>query len=74
MARHDKSDPLEKFIDLGSNGDSYLRDDEIADLSEGDIEDVATMLDRQGIDVPREDGLPPESAMRVASQTGRSQN
>ena len=67
LARHDKSDPLERFNAISSNGDSYLRDDEIADLSEGDIEDLATMLDRQGIDLPREDGLPSQRRSRSES-------
>jgi RNA polymerase primary sigma factor len=68
LARHDKSDALEKFIDIGSNGDSYLREDEIADLSEGDIEDLATMLDRQGIDLPPDDRLPSHHAARSESE------
>jgi len=70
LARHDKSDALEKFIDIdiGSNGDSYLRDDEIADLSKGDIEDLATMLARQGIDLPPEDGLASHHATKSESE------
>src|SRR5262249_1277635 len=68
LARHDKSDPLEKFIDIGNNGDSYIRDVETADLSEGDIEELATKLDRQGIDLAPEDGLPSHHATRSAPE------
>jgi RNA polymerase primary sigma factor len=68
LARHDKSDPLERFLDIGSNGDSYLRDDEVADLSEGDIADLATTLDRQGIDLSRDGELPSQRRRRSESE------
>ena len=68
MARHDKTDPLEKFIDIESKRNSYLRDDEIAELSEGDIEDLATLLDRQGIDLSRERRLPSHHATTSESE------
>jgi len=56
LAGQDKTDPLEKLADIEGKHNSYLVDDEVADLSESDIEDLATMLDRRGIDLPREDG------------------
>jgi hypothetical protein len=68
LAHRDKSDPLEKFIDIGTNGDSCLRDDEITDFSRGDIEDLATMLARQGIELPPEDGLPSHHATGSESE------
>ena len=67
MARHNKHDPLATFIDPSNNGESYLRDDEIADLSEGDVEDLATMLDRQGIDVSHEGELPTQRRRKSES-------
>ena len=68
MARHDRTDPLEKFVDIEIKGNSYLRDDEIGDLSEGNIEDLATLLDRQGIDLSLQDGLPSHHAARSESE------
>jgi RNA polymerase primary sigma factor len=53
LAGHNKHDPLAKFIDPSDKGNSYLEE-------EGNIEDLATMLDRQGIDVSREGELPSE--------------
>ena len=63
MAGHNKHDPLATFIDPSDKGKSYPGDDEVADLS-GDIEDLATMLDRQGIDVSREGELPSQRRRR----------
>ena len=68
LARHDKADPLEKFADIEFKRNSYLRDDELADLSEGNIEDLTTMLNRQGIDLSREDGLPSHHVTRSESE------
>jgi RNA polymerase primary sigma factor len=67
LARHIKTDALERLIDIESKPDKYPRDDEMADLSEGDIEDLATMLDRRGIALSREDGLPSHHATRSES-------
>jgi RNA polymerase primary sigma factor len=67
LARHNKHDPLATFIDPWDKGKSNLGDEEAADLS-GDIEDLATMLDRQGIDLSREDGLPSNHATRSESE------
>jgi RNA polymerase primary sigma factor len=68
LARRDKIDPLEKFVDIEIKRNSYLRNDEMADLSEGNIEDLTTMLDRQGIDLSWEDGLPSHHATRSESE------
>jgi RNA polymerase primary sigma factor len=57
LARHNKHDPLARFIDPSDKPKSYPGDDEMADVS-GEIEDLAAMLDRQGIDVSREGELP----------------
>ncbi len=65
MASHNKHDPLAKFIDTAGKDASYLRNDEAADLADGDIEDLATMLDRQGIDVAREGELPSQRRTRA---------
>jgi RNA polymerase primary sigma factor len=64
LASHNKHDPLAKFIDTAGKDASYLRNDEAADLADGDIEDLATMLDRQGIDVAREGELPSQRRTR----------
>jgi len=66
LADHKKHDPLARFIDPSHKSNSYLGDDEEADLS-GDIEDLATMLDRQGIDVSREGELPSQRRSRSES-------
>jgi RNA polymerase primary sigma factor len=63
LAGHNKHEPLATFIDPSNKGKSYLGDDEVEDLS-GDIEDLATMLDRQGIDVSREGELPSQRRRR----------
>jgi RNA polymerase primary sigma factor len=70
LARHDTTDPLETFIDIdiANKPNSDLRDDEMADLSEGDIEDLATMLDRQGID------LSPHHATKSESELGAGED
>jgi RNA polymerase primary sigma factor len=75
LARHNKHDPLATFIDPSNNGEGYLRDDEIADLSEDDVDDLATMLDRQGIDVSREGELPsqPRSRSEVHLEGGEDE-
>jgi len=65
LASHNKHDPLAKFIDTAGKDASYLRNDEAADLADGDIEDLATMLDRQGIDVAREGELPSQRRTRA---------
>jgi RNA polymerase primary sigma factor len=66
LARHEKPDPLRKLIEGKDN--SSLRDDEMADLPAGDIEELAAMLDEQGIDVSREDELPSQRRMRSESE------
>jgi len=67
LADHKKHDPLAPFIDASHKGDSYFEDDdEESDLS-GDIEDLATTLDRQGIDVSREGDLPSQRRSRFES-------
>jgi RNA polymerase primary sigma factor len=63
---HNKHDPLAAFIDPRDKSDSYLVDDEVADLS-GDIEELAAMLDRQGMDVSREGELPSQRRSRSES-------
>jgi len=66
LADHKKHDPLATYIDPSQKSNSYAGDDEVADLSE-DIEDLATMLDRQGIDVSREGELPSQRRSRSES-------
>jgi RNA polymerase primary sigma factor len=66
LAGHNKHDALATFIDPSDKRKSYRRDDEAADLS-GDIEDLATMLDRQGIDVSQEGELPSQRRKRSES-------
>jgi RNA polymerase primary sigma factor len=66
LAGHNKHDPLATFIDSSDKGKSYLGEDEVADLS-GDIEDLATMLDRQGMDVSREGEFPSQRRSRSES-------
>jgi RNA polymerase primary sigma factor len=66
LAGHNKHDPLATFIDSSNKGKSYLEDDATADLS-GDIEDLAAMLDRQGIDISREGELPSQRLSRSQS-------
>jgi len=63
LAGHNKHDPLAAFIDPSDKGKSYVRDDEVADVS-GDIDDLTTMLDRQGIDVSQEGELPSQRRNR----------
>ena len=74
LAGHNKHDPRATFIDPSDKSKSYLGDDEEADLS-GDIEDLATMLDRQGIDVSREGELPSQRRSRSESdlETGEDE-
>jgi RNA polymerase primary sigma factor len=67
LADHSKHDRLAKFIESAGKGARYLGDDEVADLSGGDAEDLATMLDRQGIDLSRDGELP--SQRRTRSET-----
>jgi RNA polymerase primary sigma factor len=66
LAGHNKHDPLATFIDPSDKRKSYLEDDEVDDVS-GDIDDLATMLDRQGIDVSREGELPSQRRNRSES-------
>jgi RNA polymerase primary sigma factor len=66
LADHKKHDPLATFIDPSHKSNSYRGDDEEADLS-GDNEDLATMLDRQGIDVSPEGELPSQRRSRFES-------
>jgi RNA polymerase primary sigma factor len=64
LAGHNKRDPLKKLIDTAS-GSSYRGDDEV---SEGDIEDLATGLDRRGIDLSRDGELPSQRRTRSESE------
>jgi RNA polymerase primary sigma factor len=57
LAGHNKHDPPARFTNPSDEDNGYLGDDEVADLS-GDIEDLATMLDRQGMDVSQAGKLP----------------
>ena len=68
MAGHRKRDRVAKFIESAGKGTSYLGDDEVADLSGGDAEDLATMLDRQGIDLSRDGELPSQRRTRSVSE------
>jgi RNA polymerase primary sigma factor len=74
LADHDKYNPIGKLIDIEGKSNSYLRDNEVADLrtdgvfSGDDIDDLATMLDRQGIDVSREGELPSQRRTRSESE------
>jgi RNA polymerase primary sigma factor len=66
LADQKKRDPLAAFIDPSRKSNSYLGHEEEADLS-GDIDDLATMLDRQGIDVSQEGELPSQRRRRSES-------
>ncbi len=65
-AGHNKHDPLATFTDPSGNGKSNFGGDEVGDLS-GDIEDLATMLDRRGLDVSQEGELPSQRRSRSES-------
>jgi RNA polymerase primary sigma factor len=68
LAGHNKSDRIAKFIESADKGTSYPADDEMADLSDGDVGDLATMLDRQGIDLSRDGELPSQRKQRSESE------
>src|SRR5262249_17689022 len=68
LAGNPKRDHLAKFIESADKGTSYLGDDEVADLSGGDVEDLTTMLDRQGIDLSRDGELPSQHRKRSESE------
>ena len=74
MADNDKYDSIGKLIDIEGKSSSYLRDNEVVYLgtdgvfSGDDIEDLATMVERQGIDVSREGELPSQRRTRSESE------
>jgi len=68
LAGHRKRDRDTKFIECAGKDTSHLGDDEVGDLSDGDAEDLATMLDRQGIDLSRDGELPSQRRTRSESK------
>jgi len=68
LAGHNKSDRIAKFIESADKGASYPADDEMADLSDGDVGELAAMLDRQGIDPSRDGELPSQRRQRSESE------
>jgi RNA polymerase primary sigma factor len=74
LAVHDKYDRLGKLVDREGGGKGHLTYDETGDpiadegALAGDIDDLATMLDRHGVDVFYEGELPSQRRTRLESE------